>query len=894
MSALAFDEVDSPSFPDLSEIFPGNGEMAQKMRAMDWAATPLGPPAGWPIALQTAVGIMLSSDVPMCIAWGRTFAQLYNDAWRPMLGDALAPLGSSLRHSFRENWAAAASRLEQLRLKGGTIVLRDQQFPHAQECNSHAPPLTLSCSAIRGGTGEDSGIFITARGAVVGAWRKDGGGEAAPENTSKWEGDLLRRMTEDAPVMIWASDLAGRCVHINRMLRSFWNVENEALPDFDWSRTLHPEDLPTVFAKVKSALETQSNLDVEARYRDGLGRYRTLRTEARPRYAATGEFLGMIGVNVDVTDTVRANEQMRASEERLRIATDSAGLGIFEWHVSEDRAIFENDRMFEIYGVPREYGGVSRQEFLSSFVHPEDVPILEAKLQEGMQPGATFHAVYRIRRKSDNELRWLSSTGNFSHKDDGTPLRMVGVTADITEQKKAEEALRESEARLRQLADTMPQLAWYANPDGYITWHNERWYQYTGKTPAETEGWGWIRSHDPKMLPEVLEQWHISIDSGQPFDKVLLLRGVDGIYRPFLTRAMPLKDATGRVVQWFGTCTDISEQQAMQEALRESEARFRAMADSAPAMLWITETDGSASFLSRGFCDFIGKSEDTALGFGWLQAVHPDERPEVDRVFREANGQREPFALDYRLSRADGEYRWVIDTGRPRFGSDGTFQGYIGSVIDITDRKASEDRQRLLLEELNHRVKNMLAIIQSIATQTLRNKPDPAAFRVAFSARIAALASAHSLLTKALWKGVSLDEIIVATLAPFRNENQQQAIRVEGPPVVVAPNAAVTLSLVIHELATNAMKYGALSRATGRVDVLWKKSTAEGERPTQVELVWQEHGGPSVSPPASDGFGTRLIKASADQLGGTIELSFPNGGVECQLVFPLTDGIVGR
>ena len=141
----------------------------------------------------------------------------------------------------------------------------------------------------------------------------------------------------------------------------------------------------------------------------------------------------------------------------------------------------------------------------------------------------------------------------------------VAIFEAITERKQAEEALKESEDRFRTMANAIPQLAWIAKSDGYIFWYNQRWYDYTGTTPDEMEGWGWQSVHDPEVLPQVLEQWKASIATGQPFDMVFPLRGGDGQFRQFLTRVVPLKDANGKVIKWFGTNTDITERQQAEE-----------------------------------------------------------------------------------------------------------------------------------------------------------------------------------------------------------------------------------------------------------------------------------------------------------------------------------------
>ena len=321
------------------------------------------------------------------------------------------------------------------------------------------------------------------------------------------------------------------------------------------------------------------------------------------------------------------------------------------------------------------------------------------------------------------------------------------------------------------------------------------------------------------------------------------------------------------------------------DVLRESEARFRHMADNAPVMIWVTEADATCTFLSKSWYEFTGQTAEAGLGFGWLDATHPDDRARARSVFLGANARREAFRLEYRLRRHDGEYRWAINAAAPRFGEHGEFLGYIGSVIDITERKQAEETQNLLVDELNHRVKNTLASVQAIVQHTLRRTKDPAEFVDSFAGRIQSLARVHSLLTTSTWQGADLRELIHDQL--LQGPIDETRVTVRGPPVHLEAQMTLHLALVLHELGTNAHKYGALSTPSGRVKIGW---TVEGG---SLRLAWQEHSGPSVSCPTSRGFGTTLIEQSVKSEGGSARMLVGTDGIRWEITLPLPGPIAG-
>ena len=354
----------------------------------------------------------------------------------------------------------------------------------------------------------------------------------------------------------------------------------------------------------------------------------------------------------------------------------------------------------------------------------------------------------------------------------------------------------------------------------------------------------------------------------------------------------PVRDDSGRIAGMFCACAETTElvlanrrQAEAAAALRESEERFRHMADNAPVMVWVTDQNGSCFFLSQSWYEFTGQSEEEGLGLGWTDAVHPEDRDLAREVFLKATRLQEPFRVDYRLRRADGTYRWAIDAATPRFGEGGVFLGFVGSVLDISDRKQAEELRELLINELNHRVKNTLATVQSIAAQTLRNASSIEQARSAFESRLFALSNAHDVLTRENWEAVSLREIVATAIEPYRSYGEAR-FEVRGSDVRVRPSTALPLAMALQELATNAVKYGALSNETGTVSISWTVEPSDAA--LLLHLRWEEKGGPPVEPPQRRGFGTRLIERSlAQELDGEVRIEFLRAGVVCTVDAPL-------
>ncbi|WP_052214356.1 sensor histidine kinase [Belnapia sp. F-4-1] len=225
-------------------------------------------------------------------------------------------------------------------------------------------------------------------------------------------------------------------------------------------------------------------------------------------------------------------------------------------------------------------------------------------------------------------------------------------------------------------------------------------------------------------------------------------------------------------------------------------------------------------------------------------------------------------------------------------GPDGKSRGFLKIMRDRTEPRREEERRLVLLRELDHTVKNTLAVVQSVTIQSRRYAPTPADFQDALVARLAALARSHDLLTRSSWEGASLRDIVRQTLAPYATKVGQDRLSLQGPPVRLTPTAVVTLNLAFHELATNAAKYGALSAPGGGVEVGWHIDRTTKEKP-QLEVHWRERGGPPVRVPASRGFGTRLIERGLSrEFDAAVRLDFAPAGVECMIRLPFAPRLV--
>jgi PAS domain S-box-containing protein len=405
-------------------------------------------------------------------------------------------------------------------------------------------------------------------------------------------------------------------------------------------------------------------------------------------------FLGTISVLVARHKAVMA----RVSEKKLSSVLEHMSEGVMLID-AKGNAFYQNPASLRIHGFePSGTGLIKNQDLPISWKGWDErgrqLDLDEWPLSRVTRGERVQNQVLRARRRETNHEFFASYNGSPVYDDNGKIALSFITIQDITERRQAEREVQESEERFRTLANAIPQLAWMARADGFIFWYNQRWYDYTGTTPEQMEGWGWQSVHDPAVLPTVLSRWRDAIALVQPFEMEFPLRGADGTFRNFLTRVQPMKDSEGRLVQWFGTNTDVDQLKRIEQSLRMTQARLESTLEASSVGTWTWDIASDRliadEFTARMFSVAAGAAAEGLPAAAYLQVVHEEDRADVADALERAIQLCGAYDIEYRVRQSDGAFRWLQARGRVESDGAGHATYFHGAVIDITDRKLSE------------------------------------------------------------------------------------------------------------------------------------------------------------------------------------------------------------
>ncbi len=432
----------------------------------------------------------------------------------------------------------------------------------------------------------------------------------------------------------------------------------------------------------------------------------------------------------------------------------------------------------------------------------------------------------------------------------------------------AEEELRTSEERFRLMSEHAPVMIWISDPVGRCVRLNTMLRTFWGVGEDQIATFDWRDTMHPedearitgRMVEATMHQTEVTVKGR--------FRNADGAYRILETNAKPHFSAKGEFLGMIGVNVDVTEREEGESRLRASEERFRLAVEAAPSSMMMTDAEGRIVLANA--------QAERLFGFTREELAARD----IATLIPDGHARAEPKPLgegaETRAIRKDGSEVPVEVGLSPIEMSGGPMT--LASVVDISYRKQAESQRDLLLAELNHRVKNTLAVVQSIAHQTFRGNDTSPDARAAFEGRLVALATAHNLLTEANWKGASLERV-AGDVLQVRDVNRER-VTLMGPDVSLQPKEALAIAMALHELSTNATKYGALSNDGGHVSLEW----AWMDEPNGLRVVWRERGGPPVTAPTRRGFGSRLVERTVEQdLDGEIAMDFREDGLICSM-----------
>jgi len=436
------------------------------------------------------------------------------------------------------------------------------------------------------------------------------------------------------------------------------------------------------------------------------------------------------------------------------------------------------------------------------------------------------------------------------------------------------------------LLDALPILTAAIDADGAVEFFSAAFRPWLAIGRAEAAGKPLLGALIPSLRPAAAELIGLAA-TGQMFRKDITVGDAEGAPHYLQVTIVPRR--LGGVEQngWVWVIQDQTAQRQVDAALRASERRMSLAAEAAGLGVWDWDLTTNAMVYSDQAKAIYGFPLDAEVTFEMVRAAtHPDDLPRTSAMSRRAidPALKEKIPYEYRVVRPDGEIRWVVAHGETIFemvrGVE-TAVRYVGTLQDVTAATIAAQRQTFLMHELNHRVKNTLASVQSIAHLTLRGGRSPDQVRDQLTARLIALAGAHDILTRENWEAAELAEVVAAATEPYDAANSR--FQIQGPPVRIAPKVAVAMALALHELVTNAVKHGALSVDGGLVTIAWRLEPGE-----ILVLDWRETGGPPVVPPARSGFGMRLLQQGLmTEFGGQARLAFEPVGLTCRIEAPL-------
>jgi PAS domain S-box-containing protein len=556
---------------------------------------------------------------------------------------------------------------------------------------------------------------------------------------------------DNLPGYAWMKDLQGRYVYVNEMVRGLPGYRSLGKTDAQ----IWPADLAAEYrANDQQVMAAKKPLHTLEHYQQE-GKQRYMAGSKFPIFDKTGAVALVGGVGVDITERIEAEAALRENEAKLKQAQQLANIGYWERDLIADRITW-SEETGHLLGL-ESYRGVLNKAQLREFIHPDDWQHHQQVLNEALQGSRLFDVEVRFMRP-DGNIRFVHIRDEIVRDESGKPILMFGAVQDVTERRRAEEAVRRSEEHLRLVIDTIPTMAWTGRPDGVVDFLNQRWLDYAGLSLEEyvNDPTGPIH---PEDIPRVMEKWLAEMAVGEGYEDEMRLRRADGEYHWFLVRTEPLRDEQGNIVKWYGSSVDIEDRKQAEEALRKSERVLRGAESLGHTGSWEHNlVTGEMFNTGENLRLFFGDDRSKGASFeDYTQAMHPDDRELVIRRRAQLLAEGGPRDIEFRVVWPDGSVHVLF--GRATVVRDELGQAIRthGTNLDITERKQAEEQLKATSEQLR------------ALSESLRKAKEEEGIRIARELHD----ELGSTLTSLKWSLLGLDQ--VKTSQRVSNENEKIA-----------------------------------------------------------------------------------------------------------------------
>ena len=487
----------------------------------------------------------------------------------------------------------------------------------------------------------------------------------------------------------WAFDAAGFDYWSPELFRMHGLEPASKAPTVqEYLDCVHPQDREFMAELIKRILVEPSRFDATKRIVRPDGEVRYIRCVGTP-VVENQALKKFVGSAIDVTEQELLTQELHRREAYLTEAQRLSHTGSFGWRPDSGEIVW-SDETYCIFEYDRALKPTI--DLVVQRVHPEDRVDFQDVIDRASRGATHFEHAYRL-LLPDGRVKHVHALAHALQDASGN-REFVGAVMDVTERKRAEEAVLRSEKELRNVIETIPISVWTALPDGTVDFVSRHWRDHSGLSEENASGAGWQTAVHPDDIDRHLDKWRASLATGAPFENEARRRAADGEYRWFLARAVPLRDEQGNILKWYGITMEIDDRKRAEEAVRASEHRFRLAVESIPGLVSIMNAKGEIEVVNGQVLNYFGKTLEELKSWGTTDAVHPDDLPRVLAEWKYAVETEQPYDIEHRLRRADGMYRWFHARGLPLRDDEGRIVRWYNLLTDIDDRKNAEEKLR--------------------------------------------------------------------------------------------------------------------------------------------------------------------------------------------------------